>query len=138
MKKLIYSIVLITFAACGGGSEERADGYSSTASAPDDSLFNVVMKEHNVAMAKQRQIEVYQKKIDSLDPKDAAKYKSLRAELKSAYDGMDVWMNEFSIDTLQAEPDKRAQYLSSEEIKVTKVKEDIINVLAKADSAFKK
>ena len=142
MNKLIYFSLVILLAACGGDSTDRTNGFSQTATSPDDSLFKVVMDEHNIAMVKQRQIQVYQKKIDSLTKGKPGslqnKYKSLNTELQAAYDGMDKWMKEFSIDTLQDQPEKRVQYLSSEETKVTKVKEDILSALAKADSVLKK
>ena len=51
---------------------------------------------------------------------------------------MNQWMEEFSIDSAQDNPEKRIEYLSSEKVKVTKVKDEILSVVAKADSALKK
>lgn len=142
MKQLLYLLVIIAFAACGGSSSDRTDGFSQTAASPEDSLFDVVMEEHNVAMAKQRQIPNYQKQIDSLAKGKSGtakdKYKTLNDELQSAYDGMEKWMDEFSIDSLQDQPEKRLQYLSSEETKIKRVKDEILSALAKADSVVRK
>ncbi|MBL7698414.1 MAG: hypothetical protein JNK79_09655 [Chitinophagaceae bacterium] len=142
MKKLLYFSVLIFFAACTGNSPDRTDGFSESAGSPEDSLFNVVMNEHNAAMAKQRQIPGYQQKIDSLAKGKSGSlketYKSLNTELQSAYDGMETWMHEFSIDTLQDQPEQRIAYLTSEESKIIKVKNDILSAISKADSTLKK
>ena len=51
---------------------------------------------------------------------------------------MNTWMEEFSIDSAQDNIERRIEYLEAERSKVTRVKEEILSVLAKADSALKK
>lgn len=139
MKTLFYFSLIFLIVSCGGSGTSEP---TQTASSPDDSLFSIVMHEHDVAMLKQRQIPAIQKKIDSLATGKSAslreEYKSLNVELQSAYDGMNKWMDEIRVDTLQDQPAERAEYFSSEEKKITKVKNDILSALAKADSVLKK
>ena len=150
MKTFIYSFLLIILAACAENSpEERKNGFSDTRKNPEDSLFQDVMDQHDEAMAKMGRIagyrEQFEAKIDSLKKLKSptkesveAKYKEISADLKKAEEGMNNWMQEFSIDSAQGNIERRLQYLESEKAKVTRVKEEIISALSKADSALKK
>lgn len=148
MKAIIYLSTIMLLVSCGGSSDDRQDGYSETAKNPADSLFEVVMDEHDEAMSKMGRIANYRKqvdrKLDSLNNlkssgKAAAekKFQDLGSELKQAEDRMNAWMHEFSIDSAQDDNDLRVKYLESEKTKVSKVKEEILAVVAKADSVLK-
>lgn len=150
MKIYFYLFLLIILASCAEDpSNERKDGFSDTGKNPEDSLFQDVMDQHDEAMAKMGRIAGYRKqfdaKIDSLKKvKSTAKelikkkYQEISAELKKAEDGMNNWMQEFSIDSAQENIERRLQYLATEKVKVTRVKEEILSALSKADSALKK
>ena len=148
MKAVVYLSAIMFLVSCGGSSDDRQDGYSKTAKNPADSLFEVVMDEHDEAMAKMGRIANYRKqvdrKLDSLNNLKTSgkaatekKFKDLGSELKQAEDRMNAWMHEFSIDSAQDDNDLRVKYLESEKTKVSKVKEEILAVVAKADSVLK-
>lgn len=150
MKTFFYLFLLIILASCAGNStEERKDGFSHTAKNPEDSLFQDVMDQHDEAMAKMGRIASSRKQIDakidslkkvksSANESVGKKYEEIGAELKKAEDEMNNWMTEFSIDSAQDNIERRLQYLESEKAKVTRVKEEILSALSRADSALKK
>lgn len=147
--RLTIFIAIMFLASCAESTEDRKDGFSQTSKNPEDSLFQDVMDQHDEAMSKMGKLAGYRKqfeaKIDSLKKvKSAAKvtlenkYNEISAELKQAQDRMNIWMDEFSIDSAQDNIERRLDYLQSEKSKVTRVKEEILSALAKADSALKK
>ena len=149
MLRLFIFIATILFASCADTSEDRKDGFSQTPKNPEDSLFQDVMDQHDEAMSKMGKLAGYRKqfdqKIDSLKKVKSAtkeslenKYEEISGELKLAEDRMNTWMQEFSIDSAQDNIERRLEYLEAERTKVTRVKEEILSVLAKADSAMKK
>ena len=73
--------------------------------------------------------EPNQEKIDSL--------KALAAELDQAYEGMFVWMRQYEVEDGEKTPEEVKAYLEEQMVKVSKVNEDIKNVLKKADSLIK-
>lgn len=149
MKQIFYASVLVLLFACGNNSNDRKDGFSETAKNAEDSLFQDVMDEHDEAMSRMGKIAGYRKqvagKLDSLNKAGASskasiveKYEELGTELKQAEDRMNTWMHEFSIDSAQDDTQRRLQYLESEKSKVSKVKEEILAAVAKADSLLRK
>lgn len=148
--KLSFLFALVVLVSCADNSSvERKDGFSNTPKNPEDSLFQDVMDLHDQAMAKMGKLAGYQKqftsRIDSLKKvKSSAKttltkeYGDIKANLKQTEDKMNTWMHEFSIDTLQDDAKRRIAYLESEKSKVTAVKDEILSVLSRADSALKK
>jgi transcriptional regulator NrdR family protein len=50
---------------------------------------------------------------------------------------MNKWMDEFKFDSAVNDVKERINYLGEEKLKVTKVKEAILNGLQKADSVLK-
>lgn len=150
MRLILFSALILVLASCGGNSEEptdRKDGFSQTATTSEDSLFEDVMHAHDSAMPKMGPLKgmsaKFDAKVDSLkkaksNPSLQKEYAALSTELKQAADHMNAWMESFVHDSAQNDPQKRIDYLSSEKEKVTKVKDEIFSVLAKADSALKK
>lgn len=149
-KYIIFSAILFLFAACGEDtSGDRKDGYSDNSKNPEDSLFQAVMDGHDDAMAKMGKLSGYRKqieqKLDSLNKvKSSAKtgliktYEEISGKLKDAEDGMNRWMQEFVIDSAQEDAERRINYLESEKSKVNKVKDEIFEVLLRADSLLRK
>ena len=143
MKNILFIVSLILVIACGNENEEVSANTAQQES--PDSLFQQVMEEHNVAMAKVKKVRGYRaqadKKIDSLKKvkKPTEALTTLSGELKSADENMDRWMTEFSLDSAQeGASEKRISYLNAEKVKVTKVKEEILSVIAKADTMLSK
>lgn len=108
------------------------------------------MEGHDVGMAKMGKIRGYltqtQKRLDSLGalPKSPdreaqiTQLSLLKEGLGYAEYSMNTWMEEFSPDSAAADEAARKAYLSSEIVKVNKVKDAILTSLQKADSIFAK
>lgn len=140
--KIFSVLLLIICASCGSNTEQRKDGFSQPAANPEDSLFKAVMDEHDTAMSKMKKLSTTRVRIDSLVKTKAKKerpaFETISHGLKDAQDHMNEWMEQFSIDSAQDNSQKRLEYLSGERIKASNVKNEILSVLAKADSALKK
>jgi hypothetical protein len=146
------TIALLVFGACKNSDSseqnERKDGFSNIPKNKEDSLFQEVMAGHNIGMARMIKISKYltqiQKALDSINKLPAAKIDvgyqqtliDLQEDLNYAEHGMNIWMEEFKIDSAKENKEKRIQYLESEKIKVVKVKEAILGSLQRADSIF--
>lgn len=156
MKQTILPVILIFTAlvACNDQSADdaaanRKDGYTKVANNKEDSLYNEVIEGHDVGMARMGKLRKYsgsvQQALDSIAklPASAANtnlkqaLQELHTELQQAQQGMNAWMETFNPDSASGDKTVRIQYLESEKIKVTVVKERILNSLQKADSLFK-
>ena len=148
-----FFVILLLTACGGGGSQGHHEAAGETAKSPSDSVYNLVMDDHNVAMPKMGQLSRYQvtvkKESDSIaavlskkkDPVLAARKQmldSLRVQLKTAEDDMNHWMESFETDSAGTTEELKLKYYSKEKEKVGAIKENIISVLALADSALKK
>jgi hypothetical protein len=141
-----FSFLLLT--ACNNSSDTK-DKTAKKSEA--DSLYERVMDGHDAGMGKMGKLTKVQQEvsrlIDSIGKlpaktrKAAAPYKAklenLLAELKSSENGMNQWMESFNIDSAVNESKERLNYLATEQIKVSKVKDAILNSLQKADSVLK-
>lgn len=116
-----------------------------------DSLENEVMDGHNAGMAKYGKLTAMQNEaqrlLDSIAKLPAkareamtplkTKLDGLVEDLKSAKSNMDKWMDEYNMDSAVNNIEQRIKYLTEEKLKVSKVKEAILNSLQKADSVLK-
>ena len=149
MIRILVLLIVVAITACNNAANDNSTPKPKTKM---DSLMDEVMEGHNAAMAKisklhQTKNEI-QHVIDSISklPIDAQKksahYKTLldsalnRLTLADA--AMEKWMSEFNMDSASNDAEKRIDYLQSEKIKVSAVKDDIINSLQHADSLNKK
>lgn len=147
------ALLLIT-AACNNAdnnSTETSSGMKEVPKTHADSLMSDVMDGHNVGMSKMGKIGGMQKRVqevlDSIAklPSNAKatmepfkeKMKGVLQELQSARSGMEKWMDEFNMDSAVNNMEQRINYLGEEKLKVSKVKEDILGSLQKADSLIK-
>ena len=110
-----------------------------------------VMDGHDIGMAKMGRLtraeQTTRRLLDSIEnlpvkAKQAAaplkiKLDSLQKDLSYAEFAMNKWMEEFNMDSAVNNVEKRIDYLSSEKLKVSKVKEAILGSLQKADSVIK-
>jgi hypothetical protein len=147
MIRILALLIVVAIMACNNA----ADNNTPKAKTQADSLMDKVMEGHNVAMAKMAKLHGSEKKIQSaLDSisnlpgnrqKDVAGYKlqldSILKRLKYAEFAMDKWMTEFNMDSAKDDEKKRVEYLESEKIKISKVKDAIISTLQASDSLWK-
>ena len=146
MKKIIFLLINCTLIYSCNNS-----GKTDPVRAQADSLQKQVIDEHDVAMPKAMKIpklkKEIQQQIDSInklptaEQEAAASYKDkleiLSNDLTLAHEEMQQWMNAFNLDSFSNDPAKRVQYLTDEKKKVTRVKEEVLQSLQKADSVIK-
>lgn len=147
-------LLLILVIACNNNDEQKTSEHPHSSKIPKthaDSLMADVMKGHDVGMAKMGKLRTMQKNaeaaLDSIAKLPAkakaaaalykAKIESVLQDLKSARSGMEKWMDEFNMDSAVNNMEQRIKYLADEKLRVSKVKEDILGSLQKADSLLK-
>jgi hypothetical protein len=148
-----FLILLAFTAAIMTACNNSADNDNKTVTKTEaDSLYDQVMDGHDAGMGKMGKLTRIQQEvvrlIDSIGKLPAktreaatpykAKLENLLAELKSSEKGMNQWMESFNIDSAVTESKERLNYLANEKIKVSKVKDAILNTLQKADTVLKK
>lgn len=155
MKKTFFFLAIIAFAvlSCKPSAkpeEQRTNGFSDVPKTKQDSLLKEVMDGHDVGMAKMSKITKLlsdiRTQLDSLAkvPKNKVDNSYLLAltqaqeELNSAENSMNMWMEKFSMDSLENDIPKRIQYLEGEKSTVEAVKKRILESISKADSLLKK
>ena len=155
MKKSIFYfavLVMISVVGCNDAANEHTGhGKENAPKTEADSLMNDVMDGHNIGMAKMGKLtraeQTTRRLLDSIaklpsKARQAAeplktKLDSLQKDLSYAEFAMNKWMEEFNMDSAVNNAKQRIDYLGSEKLKVTKVKEAILNSLQKADSLIK-
>jgi hypothetical protein len=154
MKKNILPIVILSVMfACNTKEDKKHSGHKKEIPATkQDSLMAEVMAGHDEVMPKIGKISSAQKEaqrmIDSiatLPAKAQAAALGLKLDLQTLVNdlnyadiAMDKWMIEFGMDSMKNDVEQRIKYLADEKMKVGKVKDAILNSLAKADSLLKK
>ncbi len=149
MKKIVLFLApILILAACSNGGDQKKSAASNEA----DSVYNQVMKDHDIAMPQSMKMEAAQKKVqamlDSIGKLPAAAQKtamglksrldSLVKDMSYASTAMEKWMMEFEPDSFATDQAKRLQYLTEEKLKIGTVKEKIREALSSADSLIKK
>ena len=145
-------LVIVTIIACNDeANEHNGHGKANEPKTQADSLMNDVMDGHNTGMAKMGKLtraeQTTRRLLDSIAKLPAkarqaaeplkTKLDSLQKELSYAEFAMNKWMEEFNMDSAVNDAKERINYLGSEKLKVSKVKEAILNSLQKADSLIK-
>jgi TolA-binding protein len=146
--KLFPALLLIICMAsgCSDAAEDtaagRTTGYGDKPQSKEDSLFKDVMHDHDEGMARTRQlseaIRQMRSKVDSLIKanRNPEAERKILEELESAERSMKTWMEEFNIDTLKDKAERRIEYLENEKVKVSRVKNDILESIRRADSVL--
>ena len=149
MKKIVFCVLIpaVIFAmSCGNDS-----GQTKRSKTQLDSLLDDVMHGHNIGMSKMGKLtraeQTTNRLLDSIAklPEKArqaaeplkVKLDSLKSDLSYAEFAMNKWMDEFNVDSAIDDAKERIKYLEEERLKVTKVKEAILNSLQQADSLLK-
>jgi len=147
-------VVLITISllACNDSeNNHNGHGKNNEPKTQADSLMKDVMDGHNIGMAKMGKLTRAEQRtrrlLDSIEKlpakaREAAvplkvKLDSLQKDLSYAEFAMNKWMEEFNMDSALNNAEERIDYLGSEKLKVSKVKEAILGSLQKADSILK-
>lgn len=102
---------------------------------------------HDEVMPKMGQLKSMEKaalqkaeELQNSDSPDQAKIealKNLATQLNQAYEGMFVWMRQYSTEDGEQAPEQIKAYLDEQLVLVSKVNEDIKAALAQADSLLK-
>lgn len=148
----LMAFITISFIACNN-PENKHNGHreNNKPKTQADSLYKDVMDGHDIGMAKMGKLtraeQTTRRLLDSIDKlpakaKQAAaplrtKLDSLQKDLSYAEFAMNKWMEEFNMDSAVNNVQERIDYLGSEKMKVSKVKEAILGSLQKADSILK-
>jgi uncharacterized protein YdcH (DUF465 family) len=148
MIRILVLLIIVALIACNNAANDSTPKPKTQI----DSLMDEVMEGHNAAMAKisklhQTKSQIQQildsiSKLPANPQKNSVRYKTLLdsafKRLTRADEAMDKWMNEFNMDSAANDFEKRIDYLQSEKIRVSTVKDEIINSLQNADSLIKK
>ena len=151
MKRIFLFLAMMTFIAlaCNNSENNHLDhGKGSQPKTQADSLMKEVMDGHDIGMAKMGKLtraeQTTRRLLDSIEKlpakaRQAAKplkirLDSLQKDLSYAELAMNKWMEEFNLDSAVNNVQERIDYLGSEKLKVSKVKEAIVSSLQKADS----
>lgn len=154
MKKMIlYFLSTSILISCNNNKHNDHNHADKAPKTQADSLFQDIDKSHIVGMSKMAKLHKAQqnvrKALDSIASKGANKQQTLSAyvselnamivELENADSEMQKWMPEFyrNTDTLSENKNERIKYLTTEKIKASKISEDIVNGIQKADSLLK-
>lgn len=152
---LVLPAIFLFCISCNGEEEKeetRKDGYTVVLKTREDSLYHDVMNDHNIAMARMGKLSKYiqevQRQLDSTRQLSLARQRAARAHttaldslgvrLRAAETSMNVWMDQFSLDSAGVTNQNRLHYLENEKLRVLKVKDDILTSLEQADSLFSK
>lgn len=145
-------LLIISITACNNSENNRSGhGKNNEPKTQADSLMKDVMDGHNIGMAKMGKLTRAEQRtrrlLDSIEKlpakaREAAvplkvKLDSLQKDLSYAEFAMTKWMEEFNMDSALNNVEERIDYLGSEKLKVSKVKEAILGSLQKADSILK-
>lgn len=147
----LVAFLLISVAACNSTENKEKEYNSREPKTAADSLLKDVDDDHITGMSKMGRLtraeQTTRRLLDSIEnlPSKARKASmplkikldSLQKQLSYAEMAMNKWMQEFNMDSAVNNTEERIQYLASEKIKVSKVKEAILNGLEKADSLLK-
>jgi hypothetical protein len=147
----ISFIFLCSISILSCNDSESGHGKNNEPETQADSLMKDVMDGHNIGMAKMGRLtraeQTTRRLLDSIEKlpakaKQAAaplkvKLDSLQKDLSYAEFAMNKWMEEFNMDSAINDAEERIDYLRSEKLKVSKVKEAILSSLQKADSILK-
>jgi len=148
---LFGAFVFIIINACNNKKTETKDTGGEVKLITGDTLMTTIMDDHNIGMARMGRLGIAQGRIQSIidsierlpakSKQALAPYKikldKLFQDLKTAKSGMEKWMDEFNMDSAVNDAKKRMKYLTDEKLKVSKVKDNILSSLQRADSLIK-
>lgn len=147
---LLYVLGVVGILACNNAGNNNSPKNNEVKTLAD-SLKEGVDDDHNAGMAKMGKLtraeQITQRLLDSISklPGKArqaaeplkAQLDSLQKDLQYAEFAMNKWMNEYKWDSAFSSVQEKIDYLTKEKLKVSKVKESILDGIQKADSLLK-
>ena len=154
-KSIFYFVFLVTISIAGcddAANDHKVNAKENEPQTEADSLKKAVDDDHIIGMSKMGRLtraeQTTRRLLDSIEKlpvkarQVAAPFKnkldSLQKELSYAEMAMEKWMRELKRDSVidNMNMEERIKYLSSEKLKVSKVKENILKGIQKADSVL--
>jgi hypothetical protein len=154
-KSIFYFVFLVTISIVGcddAANDHKVNAKDNEPQTEADSLKKAVDDDHIIGMSKMGRLtraeQTTRRLLDSIEKlpvkarQAAAPFKnkldSLQKELSYAEMAMEKWMRELKRDSVidNMNMEERIKYLSSEKLKVSKVKENILKGIQKADSVL--
>ncbi len=138
---LVAALLLVLITACNSRPKESGEKNDPLQSESNQSLEKEAWKIHDEVMPKMGAIHKRKSRVkemlaqpEKLTPEDRQALEKTLAELDQAYDGMMNWMRNFKPEQHGESEEATRVYLEDQILAITKVKEDILNVMAKTDS----
>mgnify|MGYP006209256321 FL=1 len=129
-------ILFIFFQSCGNKQVEENKAHREQIIAIHDEVMPKMGQLKSMEKAALQKAEELQKS-DSPDQAKIEALKNLATQLNQAYEGMFVWMRQYSTEDGEQAPEQIKAYLDEQLVLVSKVNEDIKAALAQADSLLK-
>ena len=129
-------VFMVFFQSCGKKQEEQ-----------NKALREKIIAIHDEVMPKMGQLKSLEKSAlqkaeelknsESPDLTQIDSLKNLASKLNQAYEGMFVWMRQYSTEDGEQTPEQVKAYLDEQFLLVTKVNEDIKSALDEAEGSLK-
>ena len=129
-------ILFIFFQSCGNKQVEENKAHREQVIAIHDEVMPKMGQLKSMEKAALQKAEELQNS-DSPDQAKIEALKNLATQLNQAYEGMFVWMRQYSTEDGEQAPEQIKAYLDEQLVLVSKVNEDIKAALAQADSLLK-
>ena len=129
-------ILFIFFQSCGNKQVEENKAHREQVIAIHDEVMPKMGQLKSMEKAALQKVEELQNS-DSPDQAKIEALKNLATQLNQAYEGMFVWMRQYSTEDGEQAPEQNKAYLDEQLVLVSKVNEDIKAALAQADSLLK-
>lgn len=129
-------ILFIFFQSCGNKQVEENKAHREQIIAIHDEVMPKMGQLKSMEKAALQKAEELQNS-DSPDQAKIEALKNLATQLNQAYEGMFVWMRQYSTEDGEQAPEQIKAYLDEQLVLVSKVNEDIKAALAQADSLLK-
>ena len=132
---LVFTL-FIFFQSCGNKQVEENKAHREQVIAIHDEVMPKMGQLKSMEKAALQKAEELQNS-DSPDQAKIEALKNLATQLNQAYEGMFVWMRQYSTEDAEQAPEQIKAYLDEQLVLVSKVNEDIKAALAQADSLLK-
>lgn len=132
---LVFTL-FIFFQSCGNKQVEENKAHREQVIAIHDEVMPKMGQLKSMEKAALQKAEELQNS-DSPDQAKIEALKNLATQLNQAYEGMFVWMRQYSTEDGEQAPEQIKAYLDEQLVLVSKVNEDIKAALAQADSLLK-
>lgn len=136
----VFVLLLLALASCQPKSDGRA-GEEAIATEENEVLVKEAWRIHDEVMPKMSSLYKLKGQLKEklgnpgLSEEEKKGMENTILQLDSAYDGMMDWMHNFEPEEYTESDENAREYLENEIEKINKVKQDILNAIARAESA---